>query len=333
MSAGRGLRVAVVGATGALGSEVLAVLEERRFPVRELVPLAGEGSAGEEIAFRDETLAVRREETSLRGAELVFLCAPPAASLEWTRAALRAEAPTLDLSGGLQERAEVPLLVAGVHAPREALEQPLVTTPTGPALAWILALAPLHRELGLRRVVGTTLEAASGGGRRGIEALSSETVALFNQQDLPEPETFGHPVAFDCVTAFGEMGTEGATRHEEHLVAALRRLLGEKLAVAVTAVRVPTFCGDGASLAVETERGASPESVRAILREAPGVRLAEEESGVTTRASAGRDVVLVARVRRDPGHAGTLLLWLAADALRLAAANGVRLAEARFCAS
>ncbi len=327
---GAGWRVAVVGATGALGSEVLSVLEERRFPVRELVLVAGPRSAGDAIDFRGEPYPVAGELPDPDRLDWIFLCAPPAVCLDLAPAALRGAGATVDLSGGLAGQAGVPLLVAGAHAPREALAQPLVSTPAGPALAWILALAPLQREFGLRRVVGTALEAASGSGRRGIEALSSESIALFNQQDPPAPQVFGHPVAFDCMSGLGEPEPDGATRAEAALAAAVRRVLGGKVAVAATAVQVPTFCGDGGSLALEIERPAAVEAARAVLRDAEGVRLWEEGSGPTTRGTTGRDVVQVGRVRRDPSCAGGILLWLAADTLRLAAANAVRLAEARL---
>jgi aspartate-semialdehyde dehydrogenase len=326
----QGLRVVVIGASGALGSEVLAVLDERGFPVRELVAVAGERSIGAEIEFRGDLIPVLGERPVLRGADLVFLCAPPSVSLDMAADALRAEAPVIDLSGALAATPEVPLLLAGTHQPAEHLNAPAIATPPGPALAWLRALLPLDRAFRLRRVVATTLEAASRGGREGIESLSAETVALFNQSDPPEPQVFGRPVAFDCVPVLGRLEADGSTDHEAQLAALVRRLLGERVGIAVSCVQVPTFCGDGSSLAIETERGADPSEAIDRLRKAPGVEVESPDGAPTTRSVAGTDRVRVGRVRRDPSSTGGLLLWLAADTLRLAASNAVDLAEARL---
>jgi aspartate-semialdehyde dehydrogenase len=325
-----GLRIAVLGATGALGSEVLAVLDERSFPVSEIIPVATDESLGAEIEFRGELYPVETTPPSLRGVDLLLLCAPQHASLEFSAKALRASVPTLDLSGALMQSKDVPLLVAGVHAPQTALRSPLVTLPTGPALAWILVLAPLARAFGLRRVVGTHFESASGGGRGGIESLSAETLALFNQQELPDPTVFDRPVAFDCLPWVGAPEPHGQSGQEDQLAAAVHRIVSDSLPLAVTAVRVPIFCGHGATLSVETQRVVEASEVTETLGAAPSVEIWDKDPGPSTRASAGRDAVLVGRVRRDPSCRGGLLLWLAADALRLAAANAVQLAEARF---
>ena len=329
MAEGSGFRVVVFGATGALGSEVIAVLDEHRFPIRELVPVASDRSLGCDVEIGDQVLPVETE-VSLRGADFLFLCAPPEPSLELAAEALRQSVPAVDLSGGLVRRDEVPLLVADVHQPPDQLGAPLLATPPGPALAWLHVLLPLHRELGLRRVVATTVEAASWGGRGGIESLSRETLALFNQRELPDPDVFGRPVAFDCIPEIGEVAPDGSTERESGLAAAVGRLLGADVAIAVQAVQMPTFSGDGTTFALETERPADPAAVTELLRKSANIELEDPERGPTTRAAAGRDEVLVGRVRSDPSRPGGLLLWVAADSLRLAAANAVRLVEARL---
>ncbi len=331
MSGSRALRVAVAGATGALGGELLTVLDARRFPLGELVPLASEGSRGEIVEFRDEPYTVESDLERVAGCDLLFLCAPPAPSLDLVRVALRKSVPCIDLSGALAASVEVPLAVADLGVPPEALRQPALASPDGVTIALALALAPLMRSAGLRRVVATTLESVSGGGRAGMEALSAETRALFNQQDLPEPTVFSHPVAFDCVPAVGAGGEAGETEHETALARGLRRLLGGELGVAVTAVRVPTFAGDGCSLALELERALPAPEAAALLAKAPGVELWKDAGpGPTTRATAGHECVLVGRLRADPSLATGLLLYCAADGLRLAALNGAKLAEARI---
>jgi aspartate-semialdehyde dehydrogenase len=219
-----------------------------------------------------------------------------------------------------------------LQPPREALLHPLVSGPPGPALALALALAPLQARFGLRRLIGTVLESSSGAGREGIRTLESEVVALFNHEELPEPTVFAAPIAFDCIPELEHPPDPYGPGHAESgLVAALGRLLGASLPSALTRVRVPTFAGLGASLALETREPAAPEQVRELLRKSPAVELWDPDAaGPTTRDAVSRASVLVGRVRRDPGAAGGLLLWISADPVRLAASNAVRIAEARF---
>jgi aspartate-semialdehyde dehydrogenase len=321
------LRVGVVGATGSLGSEVVAVLAERAFPVGELVPIASDRSLGREVEFGAESRPVQTDVGSLEGLDLVFLCAPPEVSLAYARLALEAQVPCIDLSGALVDQEDVALLAADLLAPDAELTQPLVAGPTGLALAFALVLAPLAAAAGVRRVVATTLEAASVGGRGGVDALSDQSIALFNLQEPSGGE--GTPVAFDCLPAIGPTDEHGRTRHERVMGRVLERLLGRAVPLALTAVRVPTFSGDGAALLVETERPLGPEAAHAVLEKAPSVRLWPEAGGPSTRTAVGREAVLVGRVRPDPAGERGLQLWLAVDGLRLAAVNGVRLAEAR----
>jgi len=332
VSARASLRVGVAGATGALGGELIGLLEERRFPIGELAPFASEDSLGSAIELRGEAWSVLGPDEPLRGLDLLFLCAPPAASLELARRALHAAVPCLDLSGALAGTPDVPLVVAELGAPSERLRAPIVAAPAGPALAFSLVLAPLAAAAGLERVSATALVAASSGGRGGIESLSQESIALFNQQDLPDADTFGRPVAFDCVPCVGEPDESGDSAHERAIARELRALLGDALRVGVTSVRVPTFSGDGGIVAVETARPLAPEAARAILAKAPGVALFDDPEGPSTRASAGQDDVLVGRLRRDPSSERGLLLFTAADALRIAARNGALLAEAWLAA-
>ena len=318
--ASRGIRVGVVGATGALGGEVLAALDQSRLRVSELVPVATQDSLGDEIEFQGRGYPVLAESPSLRGLDLLFLCAPVEPSLEFARQALRAQVPCIDLSGALASSMDVPLRVAAFG---EALgePEPLVATPAGACLAWVLALRPLAEAAGLLRVQGTALESASHGGRQRIASLYTETLALFNQEDLPDSEVFAERLAFDCLPAPDQ---------EEAVVLGLQRLLGSDLVASVTAVQVPVFVGHGAALTVETERALDVKEAQRLLAEAPGVELWDEGPGPSTRAAAGRDVVLVGRVRSDPARQGGLLLWLTADLLRLSASNAVSLATTRL---
>lgn len=327
-----GRRIALVGATGTVGAEVLELLQARGAPVAELRAYAGATSAGDAVDFQGEAVPIRAGEPDLTGLDLAILCAPSGVALDAARAALRAGVPCIDVSDALADRAEVPLLAAALEPDPDRLRQPVIAALGGPALVWALALAPIFREAGLRRVVGTHLEAASAGGREGLLALSGETVALFNQADPPGPEAFPHPVAFDCVPVSGEPEAGGRTTGEGSLERRLARVLPGLPRLGVTRVRVPTFCGDGASLYLETERPLDADTAVALLRGAPGLALWDEVGpALSTRASTGLNQVLVGRVRQDPAGAG-LLLWLAADVPRATAANAVQLAEARWAA-
>jgi len=325
-----GLRIGILGATGALGGEVLAALADSGLAVAEIVPMAKDDSIGRDVELHGEVYPVEIGMAQVRGLDLLILCAPPAVSLEGVREALRASVPCLDASGVLAASPEVSLRVAAFGAQWPA-EAPLVVAPPGPALALALVLRPLAEAAGLLRVSAALMEGASAAGRGGIDALYQESLALFNQQDLSEPGAFGRPVAFDCIPVLGELDESGRSDHENALERSLVRLIGEGLKVGVTAVQVPIFSGLGAVLTLETERPLDPKEAARVLALAPGVEpWTENPRDATTRAAAGRGAVLVARLRRDPLAENGLALWISADPLRLCAANAVGLARTRF---
>ncbi len=333
MSGSSGLRIALAGATGALGREVIAVLEEKRLPLRAFFPFATEGSAGEDVELNGELFPIEAAPPRLQDVDLLFLCTPPDVARELVRQALHAEVPCIDCSGALSDSEEVPILLSELCPPVAALGVPLIATPAGPTYAWALTLSALDQAAGLRRVVGTVLRSVALAGRLGIEALSKETIAILSQHELPDPSVFRSQVAFDCVPGVGESAPEfdGASASETLLARDLQRLLGRPVPISATFVQVPTFVGDGSALAVETERPIEPEALAGVFEKAPGLEVwPRDQLGPTTRDTVGRDVALVSRLRRDPSCENGLLLWLAADALRLTAANLVKLAEARL---
>ena len=331
MSAQRLLRVAVVGATGAVGTELLSLLESRRFPLQELLPIATYRSVGDSVELLGHEIPVATDVSRLHDLDLAFLCMPRAEALPWVRSALEGRVPCIDLSGAAAAAPEVPLLCADEPADPAILDQPVLGNPGGVALAFVRVLRPIHERAGLRRLVTTSLESVSAAGRAGVSALEAETVALFNQQEPPEPDVFGHGVAFDCLPATGAAESEGRTGAETALAADLARLLGSEVATALTALRVPTFAGWGASLALETGAPLAPAECSDLLAKTPGVRVWDEaELGPSTRGSVGGDDVLAGRIRADASVENGLLLWIAADPIRLAVSNALRLAEARF---
>jgi len=328
---GTGLRVVVVGATGALGAEVLFALDGAQLPIRELVPIATDRSLGVEVEFQGSSCPIETDQATLAGADVVFVCTPPGAALDWIAEAVVRRVLAIDLSGGLQGSETLtnhPELEQMLAAP----DGPLIAPPPGPALAWLRVLAPIHEAFGIRRVVGTGMVSASASGRAGVDALYEETVALLGQRSTDEDDTpaLDHPTALDVLPWAGELEDDGSSDAERMLVTSLRRALGKDPALSITVVRVPTFCGDGASLAVECSSPVTPQQVRGTLGKALDVELVDDPHGPSTRGAAGAERVLVGRVRRDPGCENGVLLWLAADPARLAAVDAVRTAIGRL---
>jgi len=328
VSATAGFRIGVVGATGALGSELLEVLQLSSIPVAEMVPIATDRSLGNEVEFQGESFAVETDVARLQGLDLVFLCTPAASSLDYIRHALGEKVACIDLSGALSGSEDVPVRIAGYGS--VSGEMPLIAVPKGASLSWAMVLQPLI-GLGLKRVVGTLLESASVGGRGGIETLYSESVALFGQTDAPDPELFERPVAFDLLPGLGDVDSEGLVPAERQLVDDLSQLLGSDVQFAITAVQVPVFVGQGSALAIEFERSVDVAEITQRLSGAPGIELWKfDHPGPTTRNLAGRDRVLVGRIRSDRSAPRCIQLWFAADPLRLAASHAVQLATLRL---
>jgi len=324
-----GLRIGVVGATGTLGSELLELLDISSLRVSEIVPIATDDSLGREIDFQGSVYPVLTDGARLAGLDLVFLCAPPLAALEFVRSALREQVPCIDLSGATAGTSDVPMRVAGYGSVPEGA--PLIAIPRSPALALALALQPLAAAAGLRRVSGAVLESASHAGKDGMTALYQESIAVFNQQPPPEPTVFPGPVAFDCTSGAEGLDAAGLAPREAALERDLGLLLGDAVKLAIALVQVPIFAGLGAVLSVETERALGVGEAEEQLRKAPGVELAaDSDSAPSTRGVVGRDSVLVARLRAVPSVEHGLQLWLVADPLRLAASHAIQLAVLRL---
>jgi aspartate-semialdehyde dehydrogenase len=326
-----GHRIAVVGATGAIGVELIETLSTSSLRVAQIVPVATANSEGADVEFQDEIYPVATELPNLRGLDFIFLCAPPTASLLVAREALRAEVPGIDLSGALATTPEVPLRVAHLSAPDAGGSPPMLATPSGPALAIATVLKPLAEQAGLIGVQATVLDSASSAGVRGTESLMSESIALFNQQDVPDPTVYSRPIAFDCGPGLQRQDLGGAVDREEQTAALLARLLGDDIGFSVSMVQVPTFLGLGVVLHVSTREPLPVAEARSLLAKADGVDLwPDDAEGPSLRAAAGRDEVLVGRMASAPSLGNGLRLWLATDPVCLAAANAVRLAEARL---
>lgn len=333
----RELTVAVVGATGAVGSEVVRTLEERLFPVGELRLVASARTAGELVDWRGSSVRVDELDAALfEGVDLAFFCAGGAVSAEYAPLAVDAGAVVIDKSSHFRMHPDVPLVVPEVNA-GDLAERHLgiVASPNCTTIPMVVALKPLADAAGLARIVASSYQAVSGGGKRGIDTLSRETINLLNMRDVSDGETssvFPRRIAFNCIPQVDAFLEDGSTKEEAKVIAETRRVLHlETLPVAVTCVRVPTFYGHSVALTVELEQAMDPEEARRLLREAPGVVLCElgDEMPYPTAADVGgTDAVYVGRVREDPSHPHGLQLWVAADNVRKGAAlNAVQIAE------
>jgi aspartate-semialdehyde dehydrogenase len=324
--------VAVVGATGAVGEVLLQVLEERSFPVAELRALASERSAGTTVRFAGREVpveAVRPE--AFDGADFVFFAATGSLSKELAPEAARRGAVAIDKSGTWRMDPEVPLVVPEVNGDAVEKERGIVACPNCTTIGFVVALEPLRRAAGLRRVVVTTLQAVSGAGRPGLDELEEQQAALAKGEPPPSPRKFAAPIANNVIPLCEDFRDDGYSTEEVKLLFETRKIMGlPALDVSMTCVRVPVPVGHAASMFVETERPLAPEEARRALAAFPGVAVVDDpaERLFPTPADVeGRDEVLVGRIRRDLGSEA-LWLWQVSDNLRKGAAtNAVQIAE------
>ncbi len=328
-----GYSVAVVGATGLVGSQVVAVLEERQFPLRAIQLYASPRSAGDEV--RCGALPARVElldSARFADTDVVFLAAGEQVSVEWLERITDSGAVAIDTSQVFADDLGVPLIVPEVNAGDVAgfVERRLVVSPDPVAIGLSVVLHPLHAVSPLVRVVTSTFEPVSGAGRAGIEELQRQIVDLMSGRGT-EPERFPHRIAFNLLPHVGEFLAGGASKDEEQTVRALRRLLDvADLPVSVTRVRAPLFYGMALSVNVQTADGLTADQAREIWRDAPGVLLQDDVAAQlypTAADAVGQDAALVGRVR-DETIANGLDLWVALDNIRKGAAlNAVQIAE------
>jgi aspartate-semialdehyde dehydrogenase len=333
--AGDGYRVGVLGATGAVGSTILSVLAERDFPAAEVVPFASERSAGREIEWNGSTLACRSLSTeTIQGLDVVLSSAGGAVSAEWAPQLVDAGAVVVDNTSYWRMHEEVPLVVAGVNPDAAAAHKGIVANPNCTTMVAMMALAPIHRAVGLERLVVSSYQAVSGTGQRAIEEMLAQSRAILADEEPSPAEIYPHRIAFNVLPQV-ETFKDGDdyTTEERKVMAETRKILGvgDEVAISATCARVPVVSGHSESVNVRTCEDLSPDDCRAVLREAPGVIVVDDPAaGEYPMAidAAGRDEVLVGRVRRDPDEERTLNLWVAGDNLRKGAAtNAVEVAE------
>jgi aspartate-semialdehyde dehydrogenase len=328
------MRVAVVGATGAVGSTILGVMRERSFPADEIVPFASERSAGRAIDYGDANLTVRAlTDDSIQGFDLALFSAGSGTSEAWGPKFAEADAVVVDNSSYWRMFDHVPLVVAEVNPGDLDKHQGIVANPNCTTMQMVVALKPILDRAGIKRLVVSTYQAVSGTGQRAVEELHAQAAAVVEAQELPPASIYPHQIAFNVLPQVERFKDgDDYTTEERKVMAETRKILGrDDIRISATCARVPVYTGHSESVNVETRDDLSPEDCRELLASAPGVTVVDDPANAVYPLAidaAGRDDVLVGRIRRDPSHDRCLNLWIVGDNLRKGAAtNAVQLAE------
>jgi aspartate-semialdehyde dehydrogenase len=319
-------RIAVVGATGVVGTAMLSLLCERRFPASEIVPFATERSAGREL---EGGLTVRglTDEADLRGFDIALFSAGAGTSREWAPRFVKAGATVVDNSSAWRRDPSIPLVVSEVNPHALERHRGLIANPNCSTMQMLVALAPIHRHAGIERLVVSTYQSVSGTGKKAIDELETQSRASLAGDEMPAPDVYPEPIAFNVIGAAGNfVDGDDHTDEERKLMFETRKILeDESIGIAVTCVRVPVRICHSEAVNLQTREPLSPDEARALLEDAPGVIV---EDLPTPLRAAGRDEVFVGRIRRDVSHPRALNLWIVSDNLRKGAAtNAVQIAE------
>lgn len=326
-----GYRVAVVGATGQVGSLMLRLLRERGFPTREVVPFASERSAGREL--EDGSVVQPLTDETIQGFDIALFSAGGSTSGEWAPRFAAAGAVVIDNSSRWRMDDQVPLVVSEVNPDAAAEHRGIIANPNCSTMQMVVALKPIHDAAGIARLVISTYQAVSGTGKKAVDELLDQSHALLHEMEPPEPQAYAHQIAFNALPHAGSFPSgDDHTDEERKLINETRKILDDPaIRVSATCVRVPVVNAHSEAVNVETREELSPEQARELLDAAPGVTVVDDPENalypLATKAS-GSDEVFVGRIRRDPGHERAIDMWIVADNLRKGAAtNAVQIAE------
>jgi aspartate-semialdehyde dehydrogenase len=324
--------VAVVGATGAVGAEMIEVLEERAFPVQVLIPLASSRSAGGTVSFRGQAIPVQvLKRDSFVGVDIALFSAGADISREFAPIAAKTGAVVIDNSAAWRMESDVPLVVPEVNAHDIANHKGIIANPNCSTIQMVVALKPLHDRARIRRIVVTTFQSVSGTGKEAMDELMTETQDLLSFKQA-NPKVYPYQIAFNCLPHIDDFLPSGYTKEEMKMLNETRKIMGDRsIQVTATTVRVPVYVGHSESVNIETEQKLTANEARAILSEAPGVQVFDDPAHKVYPMPldvVGKDEVYVGRVREDESIANGLNLWVVADNLRKGAAlNAVQIAE------
>ncbi len=327
-----GLRIAVVGATGAAGQTTLRILEERKFPVRELRAFASERSVGKTVTFRGEPVTIQRvEPAAFNGVEIAFCSAGSAQSKEYAPMIVKAGATVIDKSNAFRMDPNVPLVVPEINAHAARGHRGILSCPNCTTIVTVMPLKPLHDAGRLTRVIATSFQAVSGAGVNGIAELREQTLAWARGEAIV-PKHFAHQIAFNLLPAIDRFGADGYTGEEMKLVNETRKFLETpELPVMPTTVRVPVFTSHSISVTAETETKITAARARDLFAGFPGLKLWDDPAQhryPMPVAVEGQDDCFVGRIREDLSSPNGLSFWVVGDQLRKGAAtNAVQIAE------
>ena len=328
-----GYKVAIVGATGNVGREMLNILEELEFPVDEMHAVASRKSRGVEVAWGDKTIKCEDIDAfDFSKMDLVLMSAGGDVSREWSEKIGQAGPIVIDNSSAFRKDPDVPLIVPEVNpdAIKLATKKNIIANPNCSTAQLVVALKPLHDAAKITRAVVSTYQSVSGAGKEGMDELWNQTKAIYGLGDAT-PKKFPKQIAFNVIPFIGSFRDDGYTDEEAKMWDETHRMLDPDIKLTVTCVRVPVFVGHSEAVTLEFDRPISPDEARAILREAPGVMVIdkqEHDGYITPVDAAGEHAVYVSRIRRDPTVENGLSLWIVSDNLRKGAAlNAVQIAQ------
>ena len=326
-------RVAVVGATGNVGREILDILAERAFPVSEVIPLASSRSNGTEVSFGDRTLKCKVLDTfDFSGTDICLMSAGGEVSKQWSPRIGAQGCVVIDNSSAFRMHPDVPLIVPEVNAAAAAgfAKMNIIANPNCSTAQLVVALKPLHDRAKILRVVVATYQSVSGAGKEAMDELFAQTRAVF-VSDPMESRKFPKRIAFNVIPQIDVFMEDGSTKEEWKMMVETKKILDPKIKLTATCVRVPVFIGHSEAVNIEFERPITAEEARDILREAPGCLVIDKhEPGgyMTPHEAAGEDATYISRIREDPTVENGLSLWCVSDNLRKGAAlNAVQIAE------
>jgi aspartate-semialdehyde dehydrogenase len=331
---GKLFSVAVAGATGAVGNQMVACLEGRDFPVKNLKLLATARSVGRKLRFKGEEIPVEElTESSFKGVDIGIFSAGGATSQQFAPVAARDGCVVVDNSAAWRMDPDVPLVVPEVnpHAVANYTDKGIIANPNCSTIQMVVALAPIHRKVGIKRIVVSTYQAVSGTGKKAIDELYDQTKAILNFIQ-PEKKIYPHRIAFNCLPHIDVFLENGYTKEEMKMVGETRKIFeDDTIGITATTVRVPVFFSHSESINIETRQPITPVEVRALLDNAPGVKVVDDPSkNLYPMAidAAGKDDTLVGRIRADESIANGINLWVVSDNIRKGAAtNAVQIAE------
>ena len=328
-----GFKVAIAGATGNVGREMLDILAERLFPADEVVALASSRSIGRDVSYGDKTLKCRDlVHYDFAGTDICLMSAGGALSKEWSPKIAAAGCVVIDNSSAWRMDPDVPLVVPEVNAAAVAgfTKKNIIANPNCSTAQLVVALKPLHDAATIKRVVVATYQSVSGAGKNAMDELFAQTRAIF-VSDSVQTKKFPKRIAFNVIPHIDVFMEDGTTKEEWKMVAETKKILDPKIKLTATCVRVPVFIGHSEAVNIEFERPISADEARDILREAPGVLVIDKhEAGgyITPHEAAGEDATYVSRIREDPTIDNGLSLWCVSDNLRKGAAlNAIQIAE------